>query len=326
MSGEKGIYPSSRQLAELDGLRHEPQGKDRSRRTWQLIGQAYGNDDLPVVLDFALEHGLVNSCEDAWQGARRGQTTRYPVWVNPVDESEMIWIPAGPFFVGPRARKQMADSKGFSLARHPVTNGQFAKFLWESGYVPPSGHPDPNRFLSHWNGGTVPKQLERHPAVWVSYLDALAYCDWAGLTLPTEWLWEKAARGPDGPPFPWGDRSPIPGYRERPSLANVRSSSTCPVGSFPRTRTAYGCEDMLGNVSEWCRTIGEDDFGQLPQKRPDTQVPKGRTPVYAAVRGSCFLRSSPLRMPVWHRRRLSVTRRNQWVGFRPACFLPCCPA
>ena len=35
-------------------------------------------------------------------------------------------------------------------------------------------------------------------------------------------------------------------------VANVRSEGTCAVGSYPRTRTAYGCEDMVGNVSEWC--------------------------------------------------------------------------
>ncbi len=325
MSHAKNQYPSSAQLAELDRLRHETPSKERSGRTWRLIGQAFGNDDLPVVLDFALEKGLVQSCEDAGQNRSPGKAARYLVWLNPADGSEMVWIPAGPFFVGPKKDKQQVQSKGFSLARHPITNGQFAQFLEETGYTPSAAHPDPDLFLSHWSDGKDPDQLKQHPVVWVSYLDALAYCDWAGLTLPTEWLWEKAARGPDGPPFPWGDQSPIPGYRERPTLANVRSDGTCAVGSFPRTRTAYGCEDMIGNVSEWCRTIEGDDYGQVPDCRPDIQVPEVATPIYAAVRGSCFLRSSRDLMPAWHRRRLSVTRRNRWVGFRPACFVPCYP-
>lgn len=328
MSRKKDPYPSAEQFAELDKLRHQPPSKERSGRAWQLINRAYGNNDLPVVLDFALEHGLVHSCEDAWQRTRRGKAPCYFVWTNPVDGSEMIWIPAGPFFVGPKKNKHQAVSKGFSLARHPVTNNQFAMFLEETGYTPPPEHPDPELFQSHRrNDGMVPEKLENHPVIWVSYLDALAYCDWAGLTLPTEWLWEKAARGPDGPPFPWGEQSPLPQRTSPdPRLANVRSKGTCPVGSYPRTRTAYGCEDMVGNVSEWCQMIQGDNYGDFPEGRPETQVPAPDSVILAAVRGACFLRSGRNGMPAWHRRRLMVTRRNRWVGFRPACFLPCCPA
>lgn len=327
MSGSSDAHPSAQQYVELDRLRHNPAGKARSRRAWQLLSQTYGNDDVPIMLDFALENDLVHSCEDVWQESRQKAEPRYPVWTNPTDGSEMIWIPAGPFYVGPKQRKHRHTCKGFSLARHPVTNNQFAKFLAETGYAPPSEHPEPELFLSHWEQGKVPQRLGDHPVVWVSYLDALAYCDWAGATLPTEWLWEKAARGPEGPPFPWGETSPIEyQYNRKPRLANVRNRSTLPVGSFPKTRTAYGCEDMIGNVSEWCRMIEGDDCGFMPETRPDEIIPAPNSPIYAAVRGSCFLRSGRDRVVAWHRRRLSVARRNQWVGFRPACYLPCCPA
>jgi serine/threonine-protein kinase len=326
VSRDREPYPTSKQFVELDRVRQQPASKERTSQAWRLIGQAYGNDDLAVLLDRAMEHGLISSCEDAWQSARQSRGGHYFVWVNPADGSEMVWIPAGRFFVGPKERKETAESKGFSLARHPVTNRQFAKFLKETAYTPPAEHPDPEAFLSHWSKGTIPKKSEDHPVVWVSYLDALAYCDWAGLTLPTEWLWEKAARGLDGPPFPWGDRAPILPYGSKePRLANVRSTSICAVGSFPRTRTAYGCEDMVGNVSEWCQMIEGKDHGQFPAHRPEIEVPKSRTPVYTAVRGSCFLRSGRDGMSAWHRRRLSVTRRNRWVGFRPACLVPYYP-
>ncbi len=326
MSEKSDIYPSAELFAELEQARQMAAGRERSARAWRAVGRAYGNPDWPVLVDFALEHGLVHSCEDTGPRARRGQAPRSLVWVNPVDGSEMVWIPAGSFYIGPRKNKQQAQSQGFSLARHPVTNSQFARFLEETRYTPTADHPDPRGFLSHWEDGTLPKQLEKHPVVWVSYFDALAYCDWAGLTLPTEWLWEKAARGPEGPPFPWGDQSPLPGYQERPTLANIRSGSTCPVGSYSKTRTAYGCEDMVGNVSEWCRTIEGEDHGQIPEQRPDCSIPPANTPVYAIVRGACFLRGSAASLPAWHQRRLAVTRRNRWVGFRPACFLPCFPA
>jgi formylglycine-generating enzyme required for sulfatase activity len=326
MSKKQGPPPSSEPFVELSRLRSAAPSKERSTRIWQVLGRAYGNPDLPVLLDFVWEHAMVNQAQEARQRARRGSEVRHVVWTNPVDGSEMVWIPAGPFFIGPKQQKRIAHSAGFSLARHPVTNGQFARFLAETGYTLPPTHSDPELFLSHWEGGKVPKNLKTHPVVWVSYLDALAYCDWAGATLPTEWLWEKAARGPDGPPFPWGDQSPLPNYGEKATLANVRSQGTCAVGSFPQTRTAYGCEDMVGNVSEWCRMSEGDDYGRFPEERPEIWVPAAGEIVYAAVRGSCFLRSSHSRMPAWHRRRLSVTRRNRWVGFRPACLLPCFPA
>jgi serine/threonine-protein kinase len=314
------MSPETDPLTELSRLRYADPGPERSAQIWQIVGRAYGDADGFGVLDFALEHGLVHSCEEA------RPEVRHLVWTNPIDGSEMVWIPAGPFFVGPKQNKRIAHSEGFSLARHPVTNAQFAKFLAESGYRTPPGHPAPE-LLPVWKDARAPTDFPTHPMVTVSFLDALAYCDWAGLTLPTEWLWEKAARGPNGPPFPWGEKSPLPGYRETtPRLANVRTNSTCPVGSFPRTRTAYGCEDMVGNVSEWCRMIDGEDYGQIPKERLAIRAPAAGEAVYAAVRGSCFLRSSRDRMPAWHRRRLQVTRRNRWVGFRPACFLPCFPA
>ncbi len=53
----------------------------------------------------------------------------------------------------------------------------------------------------------------------------------------------------------------------------MRSTDILPVGSFERTRTVYGCEDMVGNVSEWCRMIDGDTYRGLPEKRPEIKVP-----------------------------------------------------
>ena len=69
-----------------------------------------------------------------------------------------------------------------------------------------------------------------------------------------------------------------------------------------------------------------------PDDRPDfmpapaAEEPAAGDGVYAAVRGSCFMRRVNWRMVSAHRRRLGITRRNYWVGFRPACLLPCWPA
>jgi len=321
MSARREDATSANLWSELESLRGEKDQVERARGAWKLIVRAFRHADFPVLLDFALEYGLVIGCEETTTKGRPGQGGQTRTWVNPLDDSEMVWIPSGPFVVG--AKNKAAVSKGFSLARFPVTNVQFKRFLDETGYKPPVGHPTPELFLSHWTNGKVPKGKEDHPVVWVSYLDALHYCQWAGLSLPTEWQWEKAARGREGRPYPWGDQ---PSNKMIVKLTNVRAKDTCPVGHFPRTRTAYGCEDMVGNVSEWCQPTAPEDWGFMPEAWPDLPAVSREAPGYAAVRGSCFLRLAFPSMRSWHRRRLSVTRRNQWVGFRPALHLACRPA
>jgi formylglycine-generating enzyme required for sulfatase activity len=313
-------HPSADLLAELEQLRSEDDEKKRALRAWEVVLQGTAHSDFSVLLDFAMEHGLVRGLERGSAAATPAEQTMASSWTNPTDGSEMIWIPPGPFFV--KEKKERAECRGFSLARHPVTNAQFARFLDVTGYQPDESHPDNNLFLSHSKNGKI--ALIDHPVVFVSYLDALAYCRWAGLTLPTEWLWEKAARGADGRPYPWGEA--VRGKINETTLANVNSSGTVKVGSYARTRTPYGCEDMVGNVSEWCQQGKDNSYAAMPPACPEVEVPETGKEVMAAVRGSAFLRSAGNRTMSWHRRRLGVVRRNQWVGFRPACLFGCRPA
>jgi serine/threonine-protein kinase len=293
-------------LAALEAV-EEPDSHARFSATWALLARAPDRDAFEVALDLALERGLVPMDFGALIRGRWESHDAAPPWVNPTDESEMIWIAPGRFYVGEERRR--AESPGFFLARHPVTNAQYRRFLDATGYPPPADNP------------AVPGEGKSdHPVIWVSFLDALHYCRWAGLALPTEWLWEKAARGPDGRTFPWGEAPPYRTYRHGVRLAQVRSEGTCPVGSFPRTRSPYGCEDLIGNVSEWCWAQDPADAGRLTPEVLASDLAAVPASTLMAVRGSAYLRRYASRMGAWHRRQLGASRRNRWVGFRPAFY------
>src|SRR5262249_39692480 len=147
MSRKQDGAPSAGLVAELEALSREPAGKARARKAWPVVARAYGNSDAFVVVDFALEHGL--AYEGGGGAPQRGEEARHASWVNPVDGSEMVWVPPGPFWVGPE-KGRSAESKGFSLARHPVTNEQFRRFVEATGYEPPEDDELREHYLSHW--------------------------------------------------------------------------------------------------------------------------------------------------------------------------------
>lgn len=307
-------------FSELGALEGTP-AAEREGRAWQLLARADSGSDFDVALDCALEHGLVPmEVSDAIRG-RVARPVQAHSYVNPTDGSEMVWIPPGHFQFG--GNRQTTDLPGFFLARHPITTQQFQQFVDATGYEPMDDDPDSGEFLSDWTRGRPREGREQHPVVFVSMADAWHYCDWAGLTLPTEYQWEKSARGSDGRKFPWGNNIQRPNaFRRQFQLAQIGYNETCPVGSYQRTRTAFGCEDMLGNVSEWCWAMNSTywDAPDIPVQTADDLGGAGK---YGIVRGACFMRSPwGDGLPLHHRRRLAAIRRNRWVGFRPALTVP----
>jgi formylglycine-generating enzyme required for sulfatase activity len=168
----------------------------------------------------------------------------------------MVEIPEGEFLYGSSDTDTMActDEKpqksiflpAFRIVRAPVTNKQWSVFLQESGYKPTE-----NEHIKRWDGVLYPSRLANHPAVHVSKHDADAFCSFYGLRLPSEFEWEKAARGTDGRLWPWGNQLP------EWWLCNFRGfhKGTTPVGSFPQGASPYGLLDCAGNVREWTSSL-----------------------------------------------------------------------
>ena len=173
---------------------------------------------------------------------------------------ELIRIPAGPFRYGSADSDKMAfnnerpqrtvDLPEYWIGRAPVTNAQYKRFLdanpgqrvpfVQADWATPYNWDEKRR--------VYPAGKADHPVVLVSWDDARAFCDWAGLALPTEVQWEKAARGTDGRIWPWGNERPT---AEHCNFA-LNVGGTTLVGQYsPQGDSLYGCVDMAGNVWDW---------------------------------------------------------------------------
>ncbi len=186
----------------------------------------------------------------------------------------MLLIGAGDFIMGddshnpeekPAHKVTLPD---FYIDKFEVTNEQYKKFCDATKRSYPTN--------PWWDNGYF-KKLSM-PVVGVNFSDASAFAAWAGKRLPTEEEWEKAASwGPDANKkrmWPWGDSS-------NTSQATLNSDHPTAVGSKPNGASAYGVQDMAGNVLEWV-----DAFYQAYPNSPATDPNFSTT--NRVVRGGSF--------------------------------------
>jgi formylglycine-generating enzyme required for sulfatase activity len=173
------------------------------------------------------------------------------------------------------------DLASYAIARYPVTNAAYRKFVEDGGYGRsdlwlPEGwqwRTTANAETPHYWSGAAHKP--NHPVVGVCWFEAMAFCAWLTgrltdedvlrpgeiIRLPTEAEWEKAARGgatldrrrsqSNNMPqrrFPWGDSF----LAAMANTAEGGLAGTSPVGMYPSGSSPYKVEDLGGNVLEWC--------------------------------------------------------------------------
>jgi formylglycine-generating enzyme len=139
------------------------------------------------------------------------------------------------------------DLSDFRIGRYPVTVADFAL------YVEAERLPEELLWRIDW---AMQLRNPGWPVVSLFHREAVEYCDWAGVRLPTEEEWEWAAAGRERRKYPWGDEDPTPSHA---NYSDSGLDAPTPVGSYPRGATPSGIFDMAGNVFEWTSSRYDDE-------------------------------------------------------------------
>jgi formylglycine-generating enzyme required for sulfatase activity len=149
---------------------------------------------------------------------------------------------------------------GYYIDRYPVTNEHYRAFLEAGGYEQREFWSEAGWAKKEEQNWTEPRFWDdesynqpRQPVVGVSWYEALAYARWAGVMLPSEAHWEKAAGwdpvAKHKRKYPWGDA-----WEESKGNWGGKHDAPTPVGQYPEDRSAFGLLDVAGNVYEWTST------------------------------------------------------------------------
>lgn len=223
------------------------------------------------------------------------------------------------------------DVPAFRIARAPVTNEEYARFVEAGGY-------GERRFWSaagwawrtrakathpmYWQRAADGWQVRRYdrletlrphrPIIHVCWYEAEAYCNWAGRRLPNEAEWELAAATPDKRTFPWGEASPS----RRHANLDGYFGGPVDVACFPEGDSAYGCRQMIGNVWEWTASAFQPYPGFVADPYKEYSEPWFASP-HQVLRGGCWATRARLLRNTW-RNFYPPDRRDVLAGFRTA--------
>ena len=213
----------------------------------------------------------------------------------------MVFVRAGEFIMGSPEGEGLDNEHpqrtvyldAFYISKYEVTNEQFSQFVDATGYTTDAetagwgwawtGEDWEEVEGADWRhpsgpGSSIEGKMD-HPVVQVSWNDADAYCQWAGVRLPTEAEWEKAARGAYGREYPWGNSAPDGSKLNycdvncelawKDSSVDDGYTDTAPVGHYEAGKSPYGAYDMAGNVWEWVADWYDPEYySKAPDRNP----------------------------------------------------------
>jgi gamma-glutamyl hercynylcysteine S-oxide synthase len=263
------------------------------------------------------------------------------------EEEGMILIPGGFFSYG--LNEERVPDKSFDwrdsvpeqkvwlppyfIDKYPVTNlsyDEFTDFIDEHGHIfchPNEPDNKQHRRNTYWDD----RFKKDHPVSGIDFYDAFAFARWKGKELPTEFQWEKAARGEDGTVWPWGnifepsklqysgslyekDIDSLEHWRKTLLKAHSDSDlSQFTINADVKVNTSsYGVVGMVGNTWEWTRSdfktrrIFSPSFKDYPIKGGN---------LFAVLKGGSFYSHPGLMFPSFRGKDIPFCRHNE-MGFR----------
>jgi formylglycine-generating enzyme required for sulfatase activity len=246
----------------------------------------------------------------------------------------MSCIPGGPAIVGDEksagSPRRVIEVSTFYLDQKEITHADYQRCV-DAKICKPLFIPDYNKNIMK------PFMGADQPAMPLDWPRAQQYCVWAGKRLPTEWEWEKAARGPNGDAWPWGNapfscdkaqtRDCAPKgckpYRGKAHSWDCVEHATHAAGSFPAGH--YGLFDMAGNGNEWTATwyvartaaCGARCNGKDPRGPCDGANPCPKQPLQKVLRSGSWYWPKSQAQPS-HRRGEMLETRSHRLGARCA--------
>lgn len=277
---------------------------------------------------------------------RQSSTNQMKLAVNPLDGQLYVWIPPGAYpmgcssddsacqdmqpFINEKPRHRVIISRGFWIGQTEVTVKAYKKYSKATGRKSPKELvlAAPERFRDEGF-----PQSDNHPVAFVTWEDAVQYCEWAAGRLPSEAEWEYAARA-GSESATYDNLDDIAWYADNSGHMRLNSSElndiqqrrqrlidnqndTHPVGK--KIPNYFGLYDMLGNVSEYCADWYDEKYYEVSVEIDPVGPSNGR---FRVIRGGEY-RSRPLGIRLSYRSYMLPDHRFKSIGFR--CVLDTIP-